>query len=192
MSTAPAQTATIRAVHCVHGRHRSYLEIVPERDRVRVQRTELGKRALNRFWIMWLRKLLLEQAPAHRGYGVEVRNNCVVVSSEATMDALMGTVHQIAAEIRPLHEPPMIFEYDFGKRERRYGLKFGSRTIDWEGIVDSIVMPRGVRLELSLWPAAMNFPAEGRICLVRPIDHQLSLSQLSMLLEMEIALACHQ
>lgn len=196
MGTATTHTTTVRQVHSLHGRNHAYLEIVRENEhRVRVQPTGHGKRALNRFWTMWLRKLLLEQAPQHRAYGVEVRNNCVIVTANASMDALIGTVHQIAAELLPLKDPPIVLGKigDSGKKERRYELKIGSsQQIDWEGVVDGIQMPVGVRLELTYWPEELNFPAEGHIRLLRPIDHPLSLRQLGMLLELEVALACHQ
>lgn len=192
MNTGP--NYSVSSVYSAYGTHTTYLEIVREGNKLRVQRTSLGKRTLNRFWIVWLRKLLLEQTQGRRLYTVDVCNNCVIVSSNATIDACLGTVYQIAAQLRPLKNPPLeiVTSGNLDPKVRRYDLKIGPEPRDWKKIIDTIVMPDGIRLELFYWPAHMTLPAEGRVCLVRPLVHLLSLSQLGMLLELEVALACDQ
>jgi hypothetical protein len=180
------------AVHTMYGRNKSYLEIVPEQLGVRIQPTATGKLALNRFWTMWLRKLLLEQTSAERAYSVEVRSHSVHVKSSASPEATIGTVHHIASQVRPLNPPSLIRgpEYFEDKFSMCWTIKYGQRYIPWELITANIPLPKHVSLECNqwIWPRELS----GRLRLYRPLDHPLSLSQVGMLVELELALACHR
>jgi hypothetical protein len=182
------------AVHSVHGRGAAYLEIVPNHAGVRVRPTELGKRALNPFWPIWLRQLLLEQTKTERGYGVEVSNRHVLVTSEASPEATTGTVHHIAAQLQPLKRAPLVREFvDPGSGGNiRWSIKERSRAIPWALILDNIELPKRVRLRANLWPKDYHDFTVGTVTLQRPQHFHVPLSQLAMMVELQVAQACHR
>lgn len=199
MEAAPLDRVT---VHSQHGEHKAYLEIVPDGTAIRVQPTALGKKKLNRFWTMWLRKLLLEQAPEKRGYAVETRNNNVRITSDASIDAMMGTVHQIAAQIQPLREPPLVRDPWDTKNvsSMRITVKPTVKSLpdeqvaamDWEAILATIQLPDKVTIKCMPVHTPGHGYADVWLRYPRRHSHNLSASELYMLFELEVALACHQ
>lgn len=108
MTQSLQQTPRLVPVHSSYGRHKSFLEIVRQGERVRVQPTDLGKQTLNRFWHMWLRELILSKTDYAHGFGVEISRGNLVISSNTTEDGLRETVRNLAAEIRPLMHLPLL------------------------------------------------------------------------------------
>jgi hypothetical protein len=102
------QTPRLVPIHSSYGRHKSFLEIVRQGDRVRVQPTDLGKQTLNRFWHMWLRELILTKTDYVHGFAVEITRGNLVISSSTSEDGLRETVRSLAAEIRPLMHMPLL------------------------------------------------------------------------------------
>lgn len=190
-------------VHSLHGEHQAYLEVVRDGAAVRVQPTRLGKKKLNRFWTMWLRKLLLEQTPAKRGYAVEVRSNNVRITSDTSVEAMMGTVHQIAAQLQPLTHPPLVRHpgFDQNARSMRLSIKATPQSapdeqvaeLDWENILSNVQLPEGAWLKYSVGGHSRTY-GYGDVWLYYPLRHKRNLTggQIYMLLELEVALACHQ
>jgi len=194
MDALVAGQPTVTTVHSVHGRNAAYLEIVPNGAGIRVRPTDLGKRALNHFWPVWLRQLLLEQSKPERVYAIEVSNNHVLVTSDASLDAMIGTVHHVAAQLQPLKKTP--FERDFiyasGSSNLRWWVKEWSRTIPWALILDNIQLPQRVRLHVALWDGApYRGGVVGSATLERPQHYHVPLNQLAMLVELQVAQACH-
>jgi hypothetical protein len=84
----------------------AFLEIVPHGDKLRVQRTEAG-RALNNFWDVWLKQLMLDKTEPRDGVSIELPGNNVLIGSNLPRDGLISMVYGIAGLIRPLPAPPM-------------------------------------------------------------------------------------
>lgn len=203
MAARAAGPAERIAVHSQHNDHRAYLEIVRDGTSIRVQPTLLGKKKLNRFWTMWLRKLLLEQTPAKRGYAIEIRRNNLRITSDASIDAMIGTVHQIAAQLYLLPEPPLVrhrFDSEKNARDMRIAIKAKPQSIpdeaiaamDWPAIVEGIKLPEGAYLKLSGLGDSRAY-GYGDLWLYYPLRHKrnLTATQIYMLLELEVALLCH-
>lgn len=154
----------------------AYLEIVPHGKKVRVQRTEAG-RSLNRFWTVWLRKLLLEQTDPKHGFAVELRGSSILVSSSTTAQGLMETVRSLAAQITPLRKPPISLREDWTT----------SRSASWEvhGDVDlsecleSLELPQKSRVDVSgTW----------FVSLTRHRSNSFRIGELCLMVELHVAL----
>ena len=187
------ESLAVTRVHSLHGRNAAYLEIVPNGAGIRVRPTALGKRALNNFWPIWLRQLLLDQVKPERIYAVEVSNNHVLVNSDASPEAMTGTVHHIAAQLQPLGKSPLVRDtiYSSGSSNLRWWVKEWKRSIPWALILDNIQLPNRIRLETTLWNDVHRDHIVGTATLTRPQHYHVSLAELAMSVELQVAQACH-
>ncbi len=160
----------------VRGRPRSYLEVIPQGKTVRVQPVNSDHgRALNRFWTVWLRHIILEKADARHTYGVELRDNSVIVTSSATQEGLAHTVMMLAQEVRPIRQAPLErtpwSNTHQGKLTWEYsGEEWGDKEVQ---AASSLVLPHGAVLHvidgLLRWSQTVELHCSSA-CELRPAD----------------------
>lgn len=179
-----------------HGRNKTFLEIVQQGDRVRVQPTSLGKSSLNRFWPMWLRELILTKTDHRLGFAVELYGKNVVVSSEATREGLLETTRSLAADIRPFMHVPLKRWNDRNNPDPRpYG------PIDWvitrpgipvALIIDAIPLPRYASVEFhdESWLWGYDDDDDYGMIELTYGGGPLSSREIAMIVELHFALAC--
>lgn len=108
--TLQAPSRAAEQIYCTHATdgHQAFLLIDQYGDRVRVRPTQLGKSELNRFWSVWLRELIMTKTDARFGFTVEIFGRYVLVAANMTPDGLFGTVRQLAAQIYPIRDLPLV------------------------------------------------------------------------------------
>lgn len=192
-------------VVCSYGKHKSFLEMVPQGHRVRVQPTELGKSCLNRFWSLWLRELILTKTDHRHGFTVELYGGNVVIASNTTSAGLYATVGQLAGEVRPLLVLPL--KRWFNRNDpgpKSYGpIIWGidRPNLPVKTIIDGMTLPRGADLRFEEpWGEESRFevPDLSRYELLRNGRLKLTYGggplagrELAMLVELKFALACN-
>ena len=180
-------------IYSAHGKHKAFLELVEQRGRVRVQRTALGNSSLDKFWVVWLRELILKKADPAHGFAVEIFGDGVVVSSSTTMNGLRETVHKIATDIRPLLGSPL---KRWNDRNNDVSKSYGPITwgITRPGmpvalIIDSIPLPKGVVLKFDEYNLWRSEETNGHLSLTYG-SGPLPGRELAMMVELHFALAC--
>lgn len=109
MSSTTQATRQSRTIACTQAPQSAYLEVSWQKTdglppRLKVMPTELGRKALNQFWPLWLKQMILAKTHRKDLYAVEIFGKYVLVSSGATSQALVATVLGIAQSVRPLNE----------------------------------------------------------------------------------------
>lgn len=106
-----AQPASI-LVHSRYGSNHPYLRAsVRPQGGVEVRPANGHGKSLNRFWPVWLRELVRVKMNQYHTAGVELldrdRDRVVITASRISNIGLASSVAGIAAEIRPLLDPPL-------------------------------------------------------------------------------------
>lgn len=195
LSQTLQQVDQVTPIFSVHGRHKAFLEIVQQGNRVRVQPTPLGRSTLNRFWPMWLRELILTKTDHQHGFAVELYRGNVVISSETTMDGLRETTRSLAADIRPLMGMPL---KRWNNRNNPNPDPYG--PIEWlinrpgiptALIIDAIPLPRYANVKFRDWSWHWRHSDDdyGMVRLAYG-GGALSSREVAMIVELHFALAC--
>ena len=156
--------------------HTAFLEMRHDRNRLCVQRTEAGRQALNCFWNVWLRQLMLDKPDARDGVGVELRGSSVLIGSNLSRDALTAMVYGIAGLIRPLPRPPM----------RRHHHTSSSVEIWWNITTDDDLTECLSTLKLPQ-PAQLDYALRLR----RGQKNPYKIGELARMVELHVALHYH-
>lgn len=157
----------------------AYLKIVPHGSKVRVQRTQAG-RTLNRFWMIWLRQLLLDKTDLKYGFAVEVRGTSLLVSSNSSRQGLEETVRAFAAQIAPIPNPPMTRRDDItSRREMWWWVK--------QDECDDVDLTECLR-ELQLPGKAWVDGGRWLVSLKRDAQNPFQIRELGMMVECHVAL----
>jgi hypothetical protein len=180
VSSPPAEL-----IYCARGadEHRAaFLQLDFWGGRIRVRRTQLGKDKLNRFWTVWLRELIMTKTDIRFGFSVEVYGEYVLVAADTTPEGLLETVRQLAAQIYPIKELPLVrIEKDWS--HKRYG-PFRWRLVYPRyfpiGHFLGMSLPRGAALE-------RTYDGMRLVCDKTAIPGR----EVGMLVELRAALACN-
>lgn len=139
---------------CLNGT--AYLEVIPVRNGVRVQRTSSG-RTLNPFWDVWLRNLVLTKGNAGKGLGVALGDGSVFVSSSRIKsNGLLQTVRSIASVITPLPHPPIRRRHESTRSSNAQW--WVDDEADVTECLKSIRLPRGSSVRGGEWWVDLNHP----------------------------------
>lgn len=185
MTALDARPSAVPVEHLVKGRPRIYLEVIPQGKAVRVQPVDSDRgRALDRFWTVWVRDIILNKSDERHTYGVELRDNAVIVTSSATQQGLIYTVAMLAQDVRPIRQAPLHRElqvYPRGCLAWEYGGEWGDKE---RQATSSIVLPHGAELRviegLPSWPT--------RLELRRSLACQLKMADVGKIVELHFAL----
>jgi len=189
--TLPPTVRTAVPIYSKYGQHKSFLEIMPQGDRLRVQTTKLGSACLNRFWFMWLRKLILEKTDARHGFAVEIFRSNLVVDSNVSQSTAYAILQSLASEIRPLRSLPLE-RYVEPAEPRSYTplhWTLKSENVPVDELIASCDLPRGARLMSVEWLPRHRQEAKGHVVLTYG-DGVLPKRYVGMLVELHFALAC--
>lgn len=177
------QRTEARPVDCTHGKGGQFLEIYPVGEKVRVQRTALGKARLNRFWPMWLRQLVLDDANPAGNFTVEVYGDSVIIGSTTAPAHLFEAVRGFAAEVSPISRVPL------RRVNRRREISW---KVDFAGEVDVLgelsgKLPTGA--SLSFWDSFRYVPDHTTGTLIlRTRRSKLPNREIAMLVELHLSL----
>lgn len=113
-----------------YGSNHSYLTIAPKTGGgIEVRPTNGHGQSLNRFWPVWLRELVVNKMDVRHTAAVELfdrdRDRVTITASHISTMGLTYSVASIAAEIRPLIDPPL-------KRSKDPRREFGAAKVaEW-------------------------------------------------------------
>lgn len=155
----------------------AYLEVVPYRGKVRIQRTKAG-RCLNKFWTVWLRQLILEKTDLKHSFAVELRGTSVLVSSRTTQQGLIETVRSLCEEIVPIPNPP-ITRIDSCTSKAGASWKIEG-DFDIDACLESLDLPGKARVHGD-W---------GGCRITRDQKNVFRISELCLMVELHVALYC--
>lgn len=156
----------------------AYLEIVPQQDgRVRIQRTETGK-TLNKFWTIWLRRLILTSTCPKDGFAVELKGAEVLVSASLSRQAIVSTVSALAEHIVPIPNPPIYRRVD--------AIRSRQAIWDVDPSVDLSEALNGIRLP---HPAVLKLQ-NGLLTLDRGAKNPFTIGELCLIVEEHVARNC--
>jgi hypothetical protein len=185
-TATPLDTTPVRAKNGL-----VFLEATPYSDgTVRIRATDLGKKKLGKYWLVWLYTLIKSKVDTRDVFSAEIRGNEVHASWSSQSEHLVKVVSTLAAQIRPLYVPI-----------RRYKGK-PSLGIEWvviqpkampltpSEIIASVKLPAGAKVEVLQGETSIRKDNHVYIVLNRDPSCIMSGRELELIVEYHFAIAC--
>lgn len=186
-------TIASRPIPAAHGKNKIYLQMFQQESaglppRIRLIPTEVGRHALNPFWPVWLRQMILHKTRSEASFSVEIQNKYVMLSGGSSLAALEPTVVGLAAQIRPLPEVLKLND-DAPEHVLRWAIRDKRRYIPIDMMVSALKVPKGISVSFdAYWYPDDNYSS--MLSVSRRKNDRRSMRDLRLDIELQVALMC--